>query len=276
MSFIDRLHIQPGKPLKLSDIDPDFRGDFKHKQGLQELAETLDEITALQELLYAQKEHAMLIVLQGIDAAGKDGVCWHVIRAMNPQGTRVHGFKQPSPQERAHDFLWRIHQQVPGRGEVAVFNRSHYEDVLVVRVHDLAPKSVWERRYDAINAFEKGLTQAGVTIVKFFLYISKEEQLERFKRRLDDPTRRWKISESDYSEREYWDKYVEAYEAMLTRCSTEHAPWHVLPSNHKWFRNLAASRIILDAMQKMNLKAPEPSVDLDDIRRKYHAAEEEG
>lgn len=276
MSYTQRLRIKPGKPLELKDIDPDFHGDLKHKAALQELASTLDEITELQELLYAQKQHALLIVLQGIDAAGKDGVCWHVIRAMNPQGTRVHGFKQPSPQEWAHDFLWRIHQQVPGRGEVAVFNRSHYEDVLVVRVHDLAPKSVWERRYDAINAFEKGLTQAGVTIVKLFLYISKEEQLERFRRRLDDPTRRWKISESDYGEREYWDQYVEAYEAMLTRCSTEHAPWHVLPSNHKWFRNLAASRIILNAMQKMDLKAPEPSVDLEDIRRKYHAAEEEG
>ena len=276
MSDTDRLRIKPGKPLKLKDIDPDFHGDLKHKEALPLLAATLDEISDLQELLYAQKQHALLIVLQGIDAAGTDGVCWHVIRAMNPQGTRVHGFKQPSPQERAHDFLWRIHQQVPGRGEVAVFNRSHYEDVLVVRVHELAPKAIWERRYDAINAFEKGLAQAGVTIVKFFLYISKEEQLERFKRRLDDPTRRWKISESDYSERALWDKYVEAYEAMLTRCSTEHAPWHVLPSNHKWFRNLAAARIILDAMKKMDMKAPEPSVDIEDIRRRYHAAQDEG
>ena len=263
--------------MKLADIDPGFHGHHEnHEKALPELDSTLDEITALQELLYAEKKHALLIVLQGIDAAGKDGVCWHVIRAMNPQGTRVHGFKQPSAQERAHDFLWRIHQQVPGRGEVAVFNRSHYEDVLVVRVHNLAPKSVWERRYDAINAFEKGLTQAGVTIVKFFLYISKEEQLERFKRRLDDPARRWKISEADYAERELWDDYIAAFEAMLSKCSTDHAPWYVLPSNHKWFRNLAASQIILEAMKAMDMKAPEPTVDIGEIRKKYHQAESEG
>ncbi|MCP4315134.1 MAG: polyphosphate kinase 2 family protein [Hyphomicrobiales bacterium] len=277
MDYRQHLMIKPGTKAKLADIDPGFHGHHEsHEKAMPELAAALDEISGLQELLYAEKKHALLIVLQGIDAAGKDGVCWHVIRAMNPQGTRVTGFKQPSAEERAHDFLWRIHKQVPGRGGVGVFNRSHYEDVLVVRVHDLAPKSVWERRYDAINAFEKGLTHAGVTVLKFFLYISKEEQLERFKRRLDDPARRWKISEADYAERERWDDYVAAYEAMLSNCSTDHAPWYVLPSNHKWFRNLAASQIILETMKDMHLKAPEPTVDIDEIRKKYHQAEKEG
>ena len=243
---------------------------------MPELGEALAGITRLQELLYARKKHALLIVLQGIDAAGKDGVCWHVIQAMNPQGTRVTGFKQPSAQERAHDFLWRIHKAVPGLGQVGVFNRSHYEDVLVVRVHGLAPKNVWEKRYDAINAFERQLTDAGVTILKFFLWISKDEQLERFRKRLDDPARHWKISEADYAERELWDDYVKAYEAMLSKCSTDHAPWYVIPSNHKWFRNLAASRIILETLEGMKLKAPEPTVDLGEIRAKYHRAEEEG
>ncbi|MDA4846151.1 polyphosphate kinase 2 family protein [Hoeflea poritis] len=277
MDYREKLMIRPGAKVSLADIDPGFHGHHEsHEKAMPELGETLSEITRLQELLYAEKKHALLVVLQGIDAAGKDGVCWHVIQAMNPQGTAVTGFKQPSHEELAHDFLWRIHKKVPGLGQVGVFNRSHYEDVLVVRVHKLAPKHVWEMRYDAINAFEKGLTKAGVSIVKFFLYISREEQLERFKRRLDDPARRWKISESDYSERELWDDYVAAYEAMLTKCSTKEAPWYVLPSNHKWFRNLAASKIILEALRAMDMKAPEPSVDIDEIRAKYHKAEKDG
>ncbi|WP_419909984.1 polyphosphate kinase 2 family protein [Hoeflea sp.] len=277
MDYREELMIKPGSKVRLADIDPGFHGHHEsHERAMPELGETLGEITRLQEMLYAEKKHALLVVLQGIDAAGKDGVCWHVIQAMNPQGTAVTGFKQPSHEELAHDFLWRIHKKVPGLGQVGVFNRSHYEDVLVVRVHKLVPKHVWEMRYEAINAFEKGLTKAGVSIVKFFLYISKEEQLERFKRRLDDPARRWKISESDYSERALWDDYVEAYEAMLSNCSTKEAPWYVLPSNHKWFRNLAASNIILETLRAMDMKAPEPTVDIDAIRAKYHEAEKEG
>ncbi|MCY6382115.1 polyphosphate kinase 2 family protein [Hoeflea prorocentri] len=277
MDYSERLIVKPGEKLRLADIDPGFHGhNESHEKAMPELGEALAGITRLQELLYAQKKHALLVVLQGIDAAGKDGVCWHVIQAMNPQGTRVTGFKQPTAEERAHDFLWRIHNAVPGLGQVGVFNRSHYEDVLVVRVHGLAPKKVWEKRYDAINAFERQLSEAGVTILKFFLYISKEEQLERFKKRLDDPARHWKISEADYAERALWDDYVKAYEAMLTKCSTDYAPWYVIPSNHKWFRNLAASRIILETLEGMKLKAPEPTVDLDEIRAKYHKAEEEG
>jgi PPK2 family polyphosphate:nucleotide phosphotransferase len=229
-------------------------------------------ITHLQYMLYAEKKHALLIVLQGIDAAGKDGTCWHVMTAMNPQGTSVTGFKQPTEEQRRHDFLWRVHPHAPGLGEVAIFNRSHYEDVLVVRVHGLAPKKVWSARYALINDFEKLLADSGTTIVKFFLSISAEEQLERFKQRLDDPRRQWKISDSDYKERERWDDYIEAYEDMLEKCSTRHAPWYVIPSNHKWFRNLAISRIIADTLEDLGMKMPAPSVDLDLIRRQYHAA----
>lgn len=276
MSYRKELMVKPGSRVRLKDIDPSYHGRHEsHEKALPEIDSTLEQITAQQELLYAEGRQALLIVLQGIDAAGKDGVCWHVIRAMNPQGCSVHGFKQPTAEEQAHDFLWRVHRQVPGKGRVAVFNRSHYEDVLVVRVHDLAPKDVWSRRYEAINQFEGLLAANGVTVIKFFLYISKEEQLERFRRRLDDPNRHWKISTSDYTEREYWDSYCEAYEAMLTKCSTENAPWYVIPSNHKWFRNLATSQIILETLEAMDIKAPEPSVDIDEIRRKYHQAVEE-
>ncbi|MEM8843314.1 MAG: PPK2 family polyphosphate kinase, partial [Pseudomonadota bacterium] len=176
----------------------------------------------------------------------------------------------------AHDFLWRVHPHTPGLGEVAVFNRSHYEDVLVTRVHDLVPKSVWSKRYDMINEFERHLTANATTILKFFLWISPEEQLERFRSRLEDPTKQWKISTSDYAERALWDHYVKAYEAMLSKCSTKHAPWYVIPSNHKWFRNLAVSEILIDALAGLRMKRPEPSVDLDEIRQKYHRAAAEG
>jgi PPK2 family polyphosphate:nucleotide phosphotransferase len=226
----------------------------------------------MQRLFYGGRSRALLIVLQGIDGAGKDGTCWHVISAMDPQGVKVQGFKQPTPEEQAHDFLWRVHPHAPARGDVAVFNRSHYEDVLVVRVHKLFPKPVWQARYDLINQWEELLnTQNNTTILKFFLSISKDEQLARFKQRLDDPSRQWKISDSDYSERDYWDDYIEAFEDALTKCSKKHAPWYVIPSNHKWFRNLAVSRIIADTMEDMGLKLPKPTVDLAKIRRLYHA-----
>ncbi len=223
-------------------------------------------------MLYAEKARSLLIVLQGIDAAGKDGVCRHVITAMSPQGCSVIGFKQPTPEERGHDFLWRVHRHAPETGRVAIFNRSHYEDVLVVRVHKLVPKDTWQVRYDHINAFERLLADSGTTILKFFLWISKDEQLERFKDRLDDPGRQWKISEGDYTERGYWDDYVSAYEDMLERCSTERAPWFVIPSNHKWFRNFAVSSIIAEAMEGMKMQLPKPTVDIAAIRKAYHKA----
>ena len=191
---------------------------------------------------------------------------------MNPQGCRVVGFKQPSTQEAAHDFLWRIHRAVPARGEVVILNRSHYEDVLVVRVHNLVPETVWSGRYAQINAFEMALIESGTHILKFYLHISKEEQLSRFKDRLDDPAKRWKISEADYSERKHWDEYTAAYDDVLSRCSTEAAPWFVIPANHKWFRNLAVARIVVEYLDGLGMRFPPPTVDLDHIRKEYLAA----
>jgi PPK2 family polyphosphate:nucleotide phosphotransferase len=273
MDYRSKLRVDPGSRIRLGDVDPAFHGKHEtHKAALGDLQEQVERLTHLQYVMYAEKKRALLIVLQGIDAAGKDGTCWHVMSAMNPQGTTVTGFKQPTAEERAHDFLWRVHARAPALGQVAVFNRSHYEDVLVVRVHELVPRDVWSQRFDLINDFEKMLTDHGTTIVKLFLYISPEEQLERFKQRLDDPHRQWKISDSDYKEREFWDDYIEAYEDMLEKCSTKHAPWYVVPSNHKWFRNLAVSHIIADTMDGLGMKMPEPTVDLDLIRRQYHAA----
>ena len=273
MDYRRKLRIKPGSKVRLDAIDPDYHGEGLTKdQALPETGQLLEDIRALQYLLYAEQNHALLIVLQGIDAAGKDGVCRHVIRAMNPQGCSVYGFKQPSTLERRHDFLWRVHLRAPARGQVAVFNRSHYEDVLIVRVHELVEEQVWRPRYDQINDFERLLTANNTTILKFFLYISKDEQLERFERRLDDKSRHWKISESDYSERRRWDEYIAAYEDMLENCSTRQAPWYVIPANRKWFRNLAISHIVKATLDDLNLQLPEPTVDIDDIREKYHAA----
>jgi PPK2 family polyphosphate:nucleotide phosphotransferase len=273
MDFRKEFRVKPARKFKLTDFDPDFHGHHEsEEEAKQELDHTKAKLTAMQRLFYGDRSRALLIVLQGIDGAGKDGTCWHVISAMDPQGVKVQGFKQPTAEEQAHDFLWRVHPHAPARGEVAVFNRSHYEDVLVVRVHKLVPKPVWKARYDLINQWEDLLnTQNNTTILKFFLYISKDEQLARFKERLDDPGRQWKISTSDYSERDYWGDYIAAFEDALTNCSKKHAPWYVIPSNHKWFRNLAVSKIIADSMEDMNLKLPKPTVDLAKIRRLYHA-----
>ena len=278
MNLAKRLKVEPGSKVKLSDIDPDFHGAHKSEdEAKAELQHNLNRITELQRKLYADRRHCLLIVLQGIDGAGKDGTCWHVVSAMDPQGVSVTGFKQPSAEERDHDFLWRVHPHAPGLGQVAVFNRSHYEDVLVVRVHDLVPKHVWKQRYDFINDWEKLLVdEKNTTILKFFLYISKDEQLSRFKDRLDDPARQWKISDSDYSERKLWDKYIDAFETAISKCSTKHAPWFVIPANHKWFRNLAVSEIVVRAMEDMNLSLPKPTVDLQQIRKLYHQAADGG
>lgn len=228
-------------------------------------------MATLQYELYAEGRQSLLIVLQGIDASGKDGTVRHVFGSMNPQGIDVACFKQPTPIELAHDFLWRIHPHTPGAGQVVVFNRSHYESVLIERVHDLVPRSVWSARYARINAFEENLTAQGTRILKFFLHISAQEQLARFKQRLEDPLRQWKISESDYTERERWPQYTRAYEQMLEKTSTEHAPWYVVPSDRKWFRNLAISQIVCQTLEDMKPGLPKVSVDLDEIRQRYHA-----
>ena len=227
----------------------------------------------MQELLYAEHKHKVLVVLQAMDTGGKDGTIRHVFGPLNPQGCRVASFKVPSKVEAAHDFLWRCHSVVPARGQVGIFNRSHYEDVLVVRVHDFVPEAVWSRRFDHINHFEALLHDSGTTVLKFYLHIDQDEQLERFGKRISDPGRNWKISDADYSERPYWDQYTEAFEDALSRCSTENAPWFVIPANRKWFRNLAIASIVVEAMEGLNMKYPEPSVDMDEIRRKYHQAE---
>ena len=273
MDYRKELIVEPGRKVRLKDIDPAYHGKHEGREQAQpEIENYLQRMEKFQGLLYAERKHALLIVLQGIDAAGKDGVCWHVVKGMNPQGCSVTGFKQPSSEELAHDFLWRVHQRTPALGHVGVFNRSHYEDVLVVRVHKLVPKDIWQQRYDLINEFERMLVLANTTVIKFFLYISKDEQLERFKQRLDDPARHWKISDADYKERELWDDYTLAYEDMLSKCSTKHAPWYVIPSNHKWFRNLAVSQIICATFEEMDMTMPAPSVDIAAIRKLYHQA----
>lgn len=276
-NYLNKLIIEPGRKVKLADFDPGYHGKHEsHKDAMPKLEETLQKMDELQYLLYAEKKHSLLIVLQGLDAGGKDGVIRHVIAGMNPAACRVVGFKQPTPQEIAHDFLWRVHPHTPEKGNVAIFNRSHYEDVLVARVHNLVPKHVWIERYDLINDFERLLmVENNTTILKFFLFISKEEQLARFKQRLDDPARHWKISDSDYKEREYWDDYITAFEEMLEKTSTVQAPWFVIPANHKWYRNLAISKIITRTLDDLQMKMPEPTVDIDDIRKNYHEAVEE-
>jgi PPK2 family polyphosphate:nucleotide phosphotransferase len=274
MDYRKKFAVEPGTKVRLAKIDASYTGKHEsHEKALPEIQAHVERMANLQYLLYADGGKSVLVVLQALDAAGKDGVIRHLFSGMNPQGTSVFGFKQPSKEEAAHDFLWRAHQRTPGKGEVVIFNRSHYEDVLVVRVHKLVPHSVWSKRYDLINDFETMLSQNGTTILKFFLHISPEEQLSRFKQRLDDPSRHWKISESDYSERELWPQYVEAYEDAMAATSTKRAPWYVIPANHKWFRNLAVSQIIAHSMDEMGLKLPPTHVDIAAIRHQFHVAQ---
>ncbi|MGD0674106.1 MAG: polyphosphate kinase 2 family protein [Polyangiaceae bacterium] len=277
MLYREALVVAPGKTVKLASIDPAFKGKHETKASAEVvLEEHAEKLGDLQYLMYADGSRSLLVCLQGLDAAGKDGTIRHVLGAMNPQGTRVHAFKVPSALEASHDFLWRCHEQAPARGEIVIFNRSHYEDVLVVRVHGLVPKDVWSKRYDLINEFERSLVAGGTHILKFCLHISEDEQLARFKQRLDDPKRQWKISDADYAERKLWPAYVDAYEEMLSKTSTAHAPWFVIPANHKWFRNLAVSTILVEALEALGMKTPSSEVDLDEIRRKYHCAERSG
>jgi PPK2 family polyphosphate:nucleotide phosphotransferase len=276
MDYRKKFMVEPGAKVRLSKIDASYTGkDETHEQALPKIQTHVERMDKLQYLLYADNHQSLLVVLQALDAAGKDGVIRHLFSGMNPQGTFVFGFKQPSKYEAAHDFLWRAHLRTPGTGEVVIFNRSYYEDVLVVRVHKLVPESVWSKRYELISDFENMLSQNGTTILKFFLHISPEEQLSRFKQRLDDPSRHWKISETDYSERELWPQYMEAYEDAMALTNTKHAPWYIIPANHKWFRNLAVSQVIADTMDEMGLQLPATQVDIAEVRRKYHAAERE-
>jgi len=277
MKYIERFRVAPGTTVRLKDVDPSFSDDHEnHESAAEEIAHYQKKLWEFQELLYAERKHSLLICLQAPDGGGKDGTINHVMGAMSPQGCRVAAFKQPTEEELSHDFLWRVHNAAPAKGEIVIFNRSHYEDVLVVRVHNMVSKRTWSRRYDLINAFEEQLIENNTHILKFYLHISKKEQLERFKERLDDPSKRWKISEADYKERGFWKKYVKAYEDALSKCSTKHAPWFIIPANHKWFRNLAIARILVEHLESLKMKFPKPSVDLAHIRQEYHSAAGEG
>ncbi|HYL68361.1 MAG TPA: polyphosphate kinase 2 family protein [Candidatus Limnocylindria bacterium] len=265
--FSKNLRVKPGKKVRLSHYDADATfGWQKGRKAKQSLGKAVGKLDALQYLMYAEHKRALLIVFQGLDAAGKDGTIRHVMSGINPQGCRVTSFREPSVEEAAHDFLWRIHAAVPRIGDFGVFNRSHYEDVLVVRVHNIVPKEVWSQRYDQINEFEDILAANNVRILKFFLHIGKDEQRRRFLERLDDPDKQWKLSAADFNERKYWDNYVQAYEDVLNKCSTPRAPWFIIPANKKWFRNLAVSHILVETLEGMKMKFPPPSIDVKKLK----------
>ena len=259
--------VEPGQEIDLSQWDPSdaSRFDGDKSEGRKELLELNGQLETLQELLYAQGKHKVLVVLQGMDTAGKDGVIRHVFEGVNPQGVNVASFKVPTAEELAHDYLWRVHKHTPGSGEIVIFNRSHYEDVLVVRVHEFAPPEVWNRRFDHINAFEKMLADEGTTILKFFLHISKDEQKARLQARLDEPEKRWKFHAGDLAERGRWPLYVKAYEDVLSKTSTEYAPWYIVPSDRKWYRNLVVSQVVIDTLKGLNMSYPPAEEGLDDV-----------
>jgi PPK2 family polyphosphate:nucleotide phosphotransferase len=258
----DDLRVKPGTRVDLSKWDPDDGHGWKKNAADADTQEQMKRLTDLQDRLWAEEKRSVLVVLQGIDAAGKDGTINKVMSAFNPQGCVVAGFKVPSLEELAHDYLWRIHKAVPGKGEVGIFNRSHYEDVLIVRVHNIVPRSVWSKRYREINEFERLLADNGTTIVKFFLHIDKDEQRKRIQARYDDPKKRWKFSMGDLAERKLWDDYMAAYEDALSKCSTDYAPWYIIPANHNWMRNLAISSILAETMEELKPAYPPVAKDV--------------
>jgi PPK2 family polyphosphate:nucleotide phosphotransferase len=262
----DRWRVPPGQKVDLDHLDPASTSGAPGDRSVTEadLPVLQEKLRELQGRLWAEGRRSMLVVLQGLDAAGKDGTVKHVFTGVNPQGARVASFKEPTNVELAHDFLWRVHREVPRAGEIGIFNRSHYEDVLVVRVDKLVEETVWRGRYEHINAFERLLVDGGTTVVKVFLHISYEEQGKRLQERIDRPDKRWKLTASDFIERRHWDAYTEAYTEALARTSTETAPWYVIASNHKWFRNWAVSRLLVDVLQEMDPRYPEPPP-LDDV-----------
>ncbi|HVR97571.1 MAG TPA: polyphosphate kinase 2 family protein [Thermoanaerobaculia bacterium] len=264
---MDRYRVKPGSKVGLSKIDASSTAAFKGgKKDVEPVfAELNDKLEELQELLWAEHRHKVLVVLQGMDTSGKDGVIRHVFDGVDPTGVRVASFKAPSPEELEHDFLWRVHPKVPSSGELVIFNRSHYEDVIAVRVRKLAPEKVWRQRYEQINDFERLLAESGTTILKFFLHIDKDEQKERLQARLDDPTKRWKFRQGDLADRALWDDYQKAYEEALARTSTEHAPWYVVPANKKWYRNLVTATVLVETLEKLGMRYPEPEEDLDGV-----------
>jgi PPK2 family polyphosphate:nucleotide phosphotransferase len=256
------LIVKPGAKVKLSDLDPGGTAGMKGKEeALGVIERNRLKLADLHTLLYAENKRSLLIVLQGMDASGKDGTIRHVMSGVNPQGCEVTSFKAPSAEELDHDFLWRIHKAVPPRGDIGIFNRSHYEEVLVVRVHNLVPREVWSGRYKQINRFERLLSENQVKILKFFLHISKDEQKKRLRERLADPAKNWKMNLLDLKERELWKDYMVAYEDALTQCSTALAPWFIIPADNKWFRNLAVSQIIVETLESFDMTYPKLSFD---------------
>jgi PPK2 family polyphosphate:nucleotide phosphotransferase len=256
--FRAALKAPDSERVDLSKRDPADTHGWDKDDGKQATEENLGRLTEQQDRLWAEGKHAVLVVLQGIDASGKDGAIRQVMTAFNPQGCQVSSFKVPSAEEAAHDFLWRIHKRVPSKGEIGVFNRSHYEEVLIVRVHELVPREVWFGRYELIRGFEEMLVATGTTIVKFFLQISREEQRERLQERYDNPKKRWKFSMGDLAERKLWDDYMAAYEDALSKTSTADAPWYAIPANRNWMRDLAISSILVDTLTDLNPQYPAP------------------
>jgi PPK2 family polyphosphate:nucleotide phosphotransferase len=261
-----RLIPKLGGKVDLKDYDPEYTGDYNKTRARKEETELEERLLVLQEKLYAQNTQALLVVLQAMDAGGKDGAVKKVFNQVNPQGIYVTSFKAPSMEELGHDFLWRVHHNVPRKGYIGIFNRSHYEDVLVVRVNQLMPPHVWEKNYDHINDFERLVTDSGTRILKFYLHISKDEQKQRLQERIDDPEKWWKFNVDDLKTRERWDEYMEAYEAMFQRCNTDYAPWHIVPANKKWYRDLVITRTIVETLEAMKVDYPKPAQDLSGIK----------
>jgi PPK2 family polyphosphate:nucleotide phosphotransferase len=256
----------PLSKVRLKDFDPRYiDGDWDKESAKEKVAQNVRAIDELAYRLYAENRRAVLLVLQGLDTSGKDGTIRNVTTGVNPLNFEMRSFKQPSAEELQHDFLWRIHKALPSHGSIGIFNRSHYEDVLIVRVHQLVPKAVWQDRYDRINDFERLMVDNNITLIKCYLHISPEEQRERLVARLDDPTKRWKFSRVDLEERKFWDEYMEAYEEALSKCNTEYARWHIVPADRKWYRNLAVSTLLRETLEKMDPKFPPEEPGLDEI-----------
>ncbi len=264
---VKRYLVKPGEKIQLSGWDPNDTSEFKgdKEQGRLAMEQLNKRLEELQEVLFAEHKHKVLIVLQAMDTGGKDGAIRHVFEGVNPQGTRVANFKEPTSEELDHDFLWRIHKQVPEKGELVIFNRSHYEEVLIVRVHGLVPPEVWRQRYDQINNFEQILAENGTTLLKFYLHIGKDEQKKRLQARLDDPNKHWKFRLGDLNDRKFWDEYMRAYEDVLNKTSTDYAPWYIVPANHKWYRDFVISRVLVETLEGLRMKFPEPEENLERI-----------
>jgi PPK2 family polyphosphate:nucleotide phosphotransferase len=264
--IIKKLMVKPSTRVKLKNWDPNQMAEYNQEQTQKKLIDIMNRISDLQYKLYADKGKGLLIILQGTDASGKDSTVRHVMSAFNPQSCRAISFKTPNNEELSHDYLWRAHKNIPAKGQIVIFNRSYYEDVIEVSVHKTISKSTCHERYKQINNFEKYLVENDIQIVKLFLHISKDEQKKKLEERLNDPTKQWKFSENDILERKLWDRYVRAHEKVLNKCSTEYSPWYIIPANTKWFRNFAVACIIDSILKGMNLKFPKPKINLSDIK----------